>query len=178
MRISTDEDRCLYVRFSSVDTGISKRIPDEDVLEHSSMSVHKSSFSRVRGYLPSTLYTVWHDRIPQVKTYFAHLNIFQMPVGHTYPAISEGGDSWIMRYYDQGTTMFTTEDVEQIHYLQSCDRIKTASWFVGEQQRWGSNECAGDCYTLLLAAGQLVRIMVKARIQPHLAEQGCGSFAQ
>jgi hypothetical protein len=41
-----------------------------------------------------------------------------MPVGHAYTAADEGGDSWIVRYYDKRAAMFAVESVEQMHYLQ------------------------------------------------------------
>ena len=37
--------------------------------------------------------------------------------------------------------------------------IEIAGWLIGEQQLRPSNECAGDCYALLLPAGELTRVV-------------------
>jgi len=48
MTKSNGENRCLEVRFSSDDPDIRERTPGVDSLDHSSMSVHRPSFCRLR----------------------------------------------------------------------------------------------------------------------------------
>ena len=41
------------------------------------------------------------------------------------------------------------------------------SVYVGQYDSWFCNQCAGDCYTLLLAAGKIVRHIIQFIFQPQ-----------
>ena len=57
-------------------------------------------------------------------------------------------------------------------------RVKGAGWFIKAKDIRFQRQGAGNSYTLLLAAGKLVRVMVFPLRKAHLCQKGAGFFFQ
>ena len=58
------------------------------------------------------------------------------------------------------------ERLEGLHDFDARAAVEVAGWLVGEEQRGLIDERTGDGHALLLAAGELVRMMAGPSAQP------------
>ena len=60
---------------------------------------------------------------------------------------------------------------EQLEHMQAVRGIQVAGRFIGEQDGRANHESAGECDTLLLASGELNRVMMATFFKAHLSQQ-------
>src|SRR5271157_1659095 len=80
-------------------------------------------------------------------------------------------DVLFVRHQNQGNAA-AVETLEHRHHLHAGARVKVAGGFVGEHQHRIVDNRAGDRHVLLLAAGELVRVMVRAVLKADRIERG------
>ena len=68
----------------------------------------------------------------------------------------------IVGHHDDGLAVFAIEHLQQAEHLLSRLAVEVAGWFITHQQAWIGNKGARDGNTLLLAAGQLGRLVACA----------------
>ena len=66
---------------------------------------------------------------------------------------------------------------EDLHHFVAGRRVEVAGGLVGEQERRLRDQRAGNGHALLLAAGELVGMMVRAVGEPHRVERRHRAFA-
>ena len=67
--------------------------------------------------------------------------------------------------------------LQQLEDLHAGAEVEVARGLVGDEQRVAGGEGPGDGHPLLLAAGQLARVVVQPLGQPHLVEHLGGPLA-
>lgn len=55
------------------------------------------------------------------------------------------------------------------HDFNTCARVKITCRFVCQKHDWFVDYCSGDCYSLLLPAGQLVGIVLGAVFNAYIS---------
>ncbi len=71
----------------------------------------------------------------------------------------------VMRHHHDSTASFM-EGMEQFHNLRAGMGVEVARWLIGQDQHRIVDESAGDCHTLLLAAGKFLGQMIDPFSQP------------
>src|SRR5258705_13934259 len=71
------------------------------------------------------------------------------------------GDVRLVRHEDDGDAALDVEALEDAHHLEARLRVEIAGRLVGEQQRRVVHQGPRDGDTLLLAAGELIRMVAK-----------------
>ena len=75
------------------------------------------------------------------------------------------GNERIVSDEDDRLALLVVQALEQTDDLCPGLAIQVASWLIRQQDSRVVNQCAGDCHTLLLSAGELVRAVVHAVAQ-------------
>jgi hypothetical protein len=83
---------------------------------------------------------------------------------------------FVMGHEHQRGLRLAVQPEQQFDDALAGGRIQVAGGLVGEQHRGIGGEGPGDGHPLLLAAGQLVRVMALAGGEPHFGEDGSGAF--
>ena len=71
-----------------------------------------------------------------------------------------------MRDEDDRQAVVAIEPLEDVHDLDARSRVEIAGRLVRQQQLRIVDERAGDCDPLLLAAGQLIRMVIEPLAEP------------
>ena len=82
-----------------------------------------------------------------------------------------------MRDQHDGDPVFLVEAFEDVQDLHAGGRIEVAGRLVGQQQRWSIDQGAGNGDPLLLAAGQLVGMVIFATAEPDGGQRLLGPSA-
>jgi hypothetical protein len=86
---------------------------------------------------------------------FYDLSIFE-----NYMPPRKGSDVRFMGYYDHRDPVVTIQLPKDPHYFKTGPGIKISRGLIGQDNGRAIDESPGDCYPLLLAAGQLVGMVV------------------
>src|SRR5262249_33508044 len=81
------------------------------------------------------------------------------------PAVAFGGEREIMSDYDKGRAAISFQGEDEVDNAGSGRLVEIPGWFIGDENRRARCHRARDCDALLLAAGQLRRIMRKPILQ-------------
>ena len=81
------------------------------------------------------------------------------------------GDVRLVRDEHDRQALLAVEPLEDVHHLDARARIEVAGRLVGQQQLRVVHERAGNRHALLLAAGQLVRMMAEPFAQADGAQR-------
>src|SRR5437667_7585599 len=84
-------------------------------------------------------------------------------------APGEARDALLVRDQHDGDGVLVVEAFEDIQDLHAGGRIEVAGRLVGQQQRWSIDQGAGNGDPLLLAAGQLVGMVIFATAEAPMA---------
>jgi acyl-CoA thioesterase-1 len=101
----------------------------------------------------------------------AHVGVLDPPVAHPDHALGVLGDAGVVRHQDDGDPLLLVELLEHLQHLLARARVEVAGGLVGEQQARLVDERAGDRDALLLAAGELRRVVVEPLAEPHALQQ-------
>ena len=71
------------------------------------------------------------------------------------------GDLRFVRDQDDGDAAILLQPLEDVHHLDTGPAVQVPGRLVGEQNRRIVQERTGDCDALLLAAGQLIRVVLR-----------------
>src|SRR5262249_30171625 len=72
------------------------------------------------------------------------------------------GDLLFVGDQDDGNSAAVFQLLKDVHHLNAGAAVEMAGRLVGEEDRWSVQERPGDGHTLLLASGQLIRVMLGA----------------
>jgi hypothetical protein len=72
------------------------------------------------------------------------------------------GGLGVVRDHHDGLAEFAVQLVQQVQHLGGGGAVEVAGGLVGDDQRRVGHQCAGDGHALLLAAGELVGVVVGA----------------
>jgi hypothetical protein len=72
------------------------------------------------------------------------------------------GGLGVVRDHHDGLAEFAVQLVQQVQHLGGGHAVEVAGGFVGDDQRRVGHQCAGNGHALLLAAGELVGVVVHA----------------
>jgi hypothetical protein len=97
---------------------------------------------------------------------------------HLHDMICQVSNPRIMRHYNQCAVLLVAQRIEQVHDLGTCGGIQAARWLIGEKNRGRSDKRARNSDTLLLAPGELVRIVMQTLLKADPGEQGNRTLAQ
>ena len=87
------------------------------------------------------------------------------------------GHTGVVRDQHDGDAVLGGQRLEQFEHFAAGARVEVAGRLVGEEQRRAVDEAASDGHALLLAAGQLRRVVVHAVAQADALQQGLGPLA-
>ena len=83
-------------------------------------------------------------------------------------------DEGIVGYHDDGLAKFAVQILEEFHDFGPGFAVQRAGRFIGDQDGWVVDQGARDCHSLLLAAGEFVRVMVHPFLQTHQFKRAFG----
>ncbi len=98
-----------------------------------------------------------------------------MAVADVDYAMGVFGDVGFVGDHDDGVAM-GVEGIEQGHDLKAGLGVEVAGGLVREDDGWTVDEGAGDGYALTLAAGELVGLVVHARVEAYVGEGFLGAL--
>ena len=87
------------------------------------------------------------------------------------------GDVGLVRDQHDGQPALVVQPLEDPHHLDARARVEVAGRLVGEQQRRVVDQRAGDGDALLLAARQLVRMVIEPLAEADRLERRGGALA-
>ena len=90
----------------------------------------------------------------------------QLPVDDVHHALCKGSDVHVVGDHDDGAALLV-QLLEQGHHLPAGLLIQRAGGLVGQQDRGVAHQRPGDGHALLLAAGELVGVVVHAVGKAH-----------
>lgn len=79
---------------------------------------------------------------------------YQMPVEEMDDTVCVAGLSFVVCHHDYGFP-FIVEAMEKLHHLLAHLGVEVSGRFVGKDDGWVADDCAGDGHTLCLSAGKL-----------------------
>ena len=92
-----------------------------------------------------------------------------LTVQHADDAMAVAGVVFGVCYHDDGGALFV-QIGEQLHYFITVGRVQVTSRFIGQDQLGVIDNGAGYGYTLLLTAGQLLRVVITTVHDLHLIQ--------
>ncbi len=98
------------------------------------------------------------------------VEVGDLPIDHMHVAMSARGQFRVVRDHHDGGAL-AIDLLHQLHHAARHQRIEIAGRFVGEQQARGTGQRTRDRHALLLAAGELRRIVLDARCETDAAER-------
>ena len=90
---------------------------------------------------------------------------------HARPVL---GDVVLVRDQQDRDAVLLVETLEDLHHLDAGPRVEVAGRLVGQHDRRVVDQRAGDRHALLLAAGQLVRVVMRAGLHPDRLQRRHG----
>ena len=76
----------------------------------------------------------------------------------------------VVRYHDDGASVFLVQLVEEFHHFGPHLRVEVTGRFVGQDDVGIAHDGTGDGYTLALTAGELCRHVLHAVAEAHSFE--------
>ena len=99
-------------------------------------------------------------------------------------AVAEGddaravlGDVGLVRHQHNRQPALVVEALEDAHHLDARARVEIARWLVGEEKLRVIHQRAGDGDALLLASGELIRMVPEPLAQADRAQCFCRSLS-
>ena len=97
-------------------------------------------------------------------------------IPHGDMAMGRRGDVQVVGDHDEGGAVALLDLREQLQDFRRVDAVEIAGGLVGEEHCGIVDEAARDSDALSLAGGELVGVLMKARLEAEFDEQGSGSF--
>src|SRR5215471_2260576 len=100
--------------------------------------------------------------------------VLDEPVLHVDDALGVARHSSVVRYEDDRDPLFSIQFLKHLQDFYARLRVEVAGRLVGEQQRRMVYQRAGDGDALLLAAGELRRLVIESVTQADPLQQTLG----
>ncbi len=104
--------------------------------------------------------------------------LHELAVTQREDSIAERRGQVIVRDQQNRGVEFAVQIVEQAKNFVSGVRIEIAGGFVAQQNRRTKHQRAGDGHALALAAGKLVRAMMRAHLESDALQHGQGTLVR
>src|ERR1700730_5110826 len=88
-------------------------------------------------------------------------------VDRNHPPAQQGRDVSVVGRHHDRRLLLVVDLQEELHDLPACRRVEVPGGLVGDDQARLMDEGAGDGHALLLAAGELARVLVELAGQTH-----------